>query len=275
MILYKPTTGHAGDTFRELLDMWEESGYCTTETSPDRYVWVNRPGTIMLYDYPRLDIAPISKFEFGLFGNTVPPKEQATDQHGPCWPPTTSWIFWSRRPRMLEAEIARGIPPYKEREISSIFLGKVENNIQLQNRTQHDWSECVELFSMPVVLGNASHYPYTQEEYLQKVKSSKFGLTLPGYGPKCNREVEYFGLGTVPIYTEGCCTNFYDPIEEGVHYLFASTPDDVVELIENTTEEQWNEMSKNGREWYERNCSRKGSFDTTMRIIENIKANDE
>jgi hypothetical protein len=263
MKIYKPTSGHAGDTFRELLDMWQESGYCTIEASPDRYVWVNQPGDILLYDFPRLDQAPITPFKFGLFGNTVPPNNQHSSD-----PPVTAWIFWSRRPRMLEAEIARGIPTYNEREISSIFLGKVENNIQLQNRVQHDWSKGVELFSMPIVIGNTSQYLYTQEEYLQKVKASKFGLTLPGFGPKCNREIEYFGLGTVPIYIEGCCTNFYEPIEEGIHYLTASCPEDIDSIVENTTEEEWNELSKNGREWYERNCSRKGSFNTTKYIIE-------
>ena len=110
---------------------------------------------------------------------------------------------------------------------------------------------------MPVVMGDVNYYPYTQEEYLVKVKQSKFGLVLPGYGPKCNREIEYLGLGTVPIYTDGCSLDFYNPIEEGVHYLKASSPEEVRTIIDNTSENEWINLSNSGREWYESNCSRR------------------
>ena len=123
---------------------------------------------------------------------------------------------------------------------------------------------------MPVAIGNVYEYPYTQDEYLNKVSRSRYGLVLPGYGPKCNREIEYFGLGTVPIYTKGCGLEYHDKLEEGVHYFYASSPDDVAAIVNNVSSTQWKEMSKNGRDWYERNCSRKGSYDTTKRIVESI-----
>jgi len=183
----------------------------------------------------------------------------------------TPWIFWARHPRKLEREIQIGIKPYDKREIESVFLGKVENNIQLKSRVQHDWSSCIESFSMPILIGDSQSYPYTQEEYLRTVKSSKFGLVLPGYGPKCNREIEYLGLGTVPIYADGCSLDFYNSMKEGVHYLRASSPEEVKDIVDNTSKNEWEILSKTGREWYDTNCSRKGSFNTTQRILEDIK----
>ena len=91
---------------------------------------------------------------------------------------------------------------------------------------------------------------------------------MPGYGPKCNREIEYLGLGTVPIYTNGCSLDFYNPMEEGVHYLKASSPEEVKDMVDNITENGWKNLSNNGRGWYDTNCSRKGSFDITQRILE-------
>ena len=44
------------------------------------------------------------------------------------------------------------------------------------------------------------YYKYSQKEYLDLIGSSKFGLCLAGYGPKCNREIELIGMGTVPVF---------------------------------------------------------------------------
>ena len=62
-------SGHAkGDTFRELLDMWVESGYCTIEESNDRFCWVGDVGDILLYEYARFDFMP-SSWNYALFSN--------------------------------------------------------------------------------------------------------------------------------------------------------------------------------------------------------------
>ena len=257
MKIYLNHSCHKGDTFRELLGMWEESDYCEIEESNDRFCWIGGVGNILLYEYARFDFLP-ERWNYALFSNMQKNCEN-------CFP----WIFWSRHPKKLEKEIEKGVLSYYDRNISSIFLGKIENQIQHKNRVRYDWSCGVELFSMPIASAD-TRYPYTQEEYLDKVRHSKFGLVLPGYGPKCNREIEYLGLGTVPIYTEGCSLDFYRPMTEGVHYLTANTPQDVLDIVENITEEEWNSLSKNGRDWYEENCSRKGSFDTTKMIVESF-----
>ena len=260
MKIYTSKSGHAkGDTFRELLSMWIESGYCTTEESNDRFCWVGGVGEILLYEYARFDFMP-EQWKYGLFSNM-----QMGDDN--CSP----WIFWARHPRKLEQSIEEGILTYSERETESIFLGKIENQIQYQNRMNFDWRMTLEEFNMPITMGNVHEYTYTQEEYLNKIKNSKFGLVLPGYGPKCNREIEYLGLGTVPVFTEGCSLDYFNSMEEGVHYLTAKNPVHLKEVIDSITEKQWEELSSNGREWYEKNCSREGSFKTTQKIVEELK----
>lgn len=266
MIIYRNTILRKGDTFRELLSMWEESGYCKLETNNDPFCWwVDEDKEVLLYDHPRFDYIPHG-WEYALFANTqlnCDEVQGGLDGRPKCSP----WIFWSRHPRKLEKSIEQGIPTYQERKTKSIFLGKVENDIQLDNRQKHDWSSCIEKFSMPIAIGDVTSYPYTQEEYLNEIKNSKFGLCLPGYGPKCNREIEYLGSGTVPIMTPGCGLEYYDELREGTHYLKADTPDDVLRLVDSVMETEWNFLSENGRSWYNRNCSRKGSFETTKKII--------
>jgi|TARA_R110000782_G_scaffold99704_2_gene185570 hypothetical protein len=256
--IYKPIGGsHGGDTFRELLDMWAESGYCNLRESPDDYVWVEEPGNILLFDYPRIDDRPIPEFKTGLFGNTVPNNPQ-------CKP----WIFWGRKPREIEVQRQQCLS-YDERSTLSIFLGKIENNIQYNNRTTYDWSSQIEKFTMPISNGPAP-YPYTQIEYLNEIKNSKFGLTLPGYGPKCNREIEYLAMGTVPIFIDGCDTTYHNPLIENVHYIKVSEPDEIPEKINDIDKNQWKLLSINGTNWYNANCSRFGSFAITKRIIDRI-----
>ena len=81
---------------------------------------------------------------------------------------------------------------------------KVENQVQANGRLNYDWSQGIEEFVMPIQGGGPHAYPYTQEQYQERLSSSKFGLLLPGYGPKCNRDIECMAHGTVPIVVQGC-----------------------------------------------------------------------
>jgi hypothetical protein len=252
------TPEHKGDTSRELVDMWEESGYCEIirDKVNDVFLWANSPGDVLLYEYDRYDVYPgVPRFNRALFAGM---------QH----PNGSPWIYWGRHPRKLEAKIQQGIKTYEERGIESIFLGKVENNIQLKNRTAYDWSTAIEEFSMPVQMGDSFTWRYTQDEYLDKVAHSKFGLCLAGYGPKCNREIELMGLGVVPLVTRDLCTVYYDPLIEGQHFIRVESPEDVSRAIRDCPQTRWEYISHNCRKWYDKNCSRKGSFETTQRIIE-------
>jgi hypothetical protein len=181
------------------------------------------------------------------------------------------WSFWPRSPRAIEDRVKeKGVLAWKERSVKSIFLGKVENGVQQKNRCTVDWSKAVDEFSMPV--SAAAPYPYSQTEYLDRIARAKFGLCLPGYGQKCNREIEYFAVGTVPIVTPGVdMNNYLIPPVEGVHYIRAETPDTVRNIVENTSRETWESMSVAGHAWWRENASAEGMFRLTWARIEQCR----
>ena len=255
MKILRPTQGHRGDSFREMLSIWESKGFCELVPSPDEFCWIGYHGGILLYDHPRIDDRKIPTFRLGLFGNTVPVGDI-------CLP----WIFWARRPGLIEEYKNRYRRNFGDRRYQSIFLGKIENQIQLHKRTRDDWSGAVEYFKMPVMMGNRDRWPYTQGEYLEKLSYSKFGLCLPGYGPKCNREIEYLALGVVPIITPGVDLTYYRSLKENVHFIRMSSPREI-EKLEGIDQEQWETLSNNCIGWYEECCSPEGSFATTLTIL--------
>jgi hypothetical protein len=260
---------HSGDTFREMVDIWSERGYIqkmTTEEST--YCWWGGIGEILLYDRPstRWWSDPPS-YQMALFGNCAPPNHDMQKLR------QSVWGFWPRSPRAVEAIHAakKNLNGYTKRSIASIFLGKIENGVQHQHRTKHDWSKVIEMFSMPIDSTGAP-YPYTQSEYLKKLCVSRFGLCLPGFGPKCNREIEYFACGVVPLVTEGVDMKGYlVPPKEGIHYLRVKSPADVLRVIHEISPAKWADMSAAGREWWRTYASAEGFFRLTMTRIEQCR----
>jgi len=257
---------HAGDTFREMAEIWAERGYVRLERREDTpFCWWGGVGQTLLYDRPtpRWWGTPPS-YQMALFGNCPPPGP------GAHLLKQSVWSFWGRRPRLLEGIATRveNMRGYESRPLRSLFLGKIENGVQHAARTGADWSTAVELFSMPID-STGKAYPFTQEQYLEKLCSARFGLCLPGYGPKCNREIEYFCCGTVPIVTPGVDMKGYlVPPKEGVHYFTASTPEEVRRIVETTPAERWASMSAAGREWWRLYASAEGFFRLTWARIE-------
>ena len=47
------------------------------------------------------------------------------------------------------------------------------------------------------------------------------------------------------------------------------TPEEISPKIRSISKEKWRQMSDNCVQWYERNASPKGSFETTVRILKN------
>lgn len=266
LILPDPNTSgqysHAQDTFRELGRMWAEHGVVEMVYS-----------TVHVHPFIKMDDIVVCLFDRPLYENW----SQGLDCDHVLWgnpaPPgkfqyESTWIFWGRHPRMLEQHAQRTARKFSERPVASMFAGKIENPVQNKNRTQSgvDWSKSIQDFSCPVM----GERKYTQQQYLEAIANSRYGLCLPGYGAKCNREIELMALGTVPIVTPGVdIINYYDPPVTGVHYITASTGEELQEKTASITESQWNKMSQACREWYFRNCSVAGSFDTTMKIIHN------
>jgi hypothetical protein len=253
---------HAGDTFREMVALWEEKGFCTIRRSEDTpHCWWGGIGEVLLYDRPTTRwLQDDPNYQFALFGNAAPPGKGRE----------SVWSFWPRSPRAVE-EAATDIPGWDARSISSLFLGKVENGIQKGHRCSRDWSKAVEVFSMPLD-STGGPYPYSQSEYLAMLKKAKYGLCLAGYGPKCNREIEYMALGVVPIVTTGVdVTQYLVPPQEGVHYFRADTPEGVRRIVETTAQGKWEAMSNACHRWWVENASAEGFFRLTWARIEQTR----
>ena len=269
VIIHKPINwgdalDHTGDTFRELLDMWQEEGLCILKESPNHQIWWgDLENKILLFDRPTLDFLT-TPYSLGLFGNPIPPRNTSFN---------TPWIFWGRNPRMLEKKIKENAiinntieADYNSRTILSIFIGRIENTVQEKHRSLDRWKNCIELFELTI----GKQPKYTQEEYLQLLSKSKFGLCLRGFGPKCNREIELLGLGVVPLLAPGVDTTYWEPLLDGIHYFRVGSAEQVLDIIKNCTIERWIKMSLAGKKWYQRNCSTIGSFNTTKKIIDSL-----
>ena len=255
---------HNNDTFRELLKLWKENELINLVEDDVKHVWYNKIQDILLYDRPTLDWFENDvniKYNKILFGNPNIPDKLKNK--------AVNWIFWARSPRKLNYYANTQNLSFVERTIESIFIGKIENNIQAQYRLKYpNIEKSIELYIMHKP---EEPYKYNQDEYLSLLKQSKFGLCLRGFGPKCNREIELIGLGTVPIVaTEVDMSNYYDPLIENVHYFRFNNVDDIKKIIENCDENKWTKMSNACIEWYNKNCSIKGSFMTTQKIIKDF-----
>lgn len=244
---------HVNDSFRELPIMMklqnkdvdvvyhEDSIHCWIEPS------------ILLYDRPTLEWCNNDIFKSSLFlmGNGSVEVEGKTLQEKLPEHPIKPWIFWPRKPMLLEKLLSKyGVEDYINRNIESIFIGNIENNVQNRFRCDSSWGEVLSEYHCT----QGNKHLFTHEEYLLKLRSAKYGLCLRGYGSKCHREVELMAFGTVPIITKNVnVTSYMEPLIENVHYLFAHSPDELKNKIQVTTPQQWEVMSTNCYEWYQRN----------------------
>ena len=175
------------------------------------------------------------------------------------------WIFWPRRAMVLEKVLnENGIKQYHERNIESIFIGNIENDVQDKYRNNTSWEEALSEYHCT----KGHKHKFTHSEFVMKLRDSKYGLCLRGYGSKCHREVELMAFGTIPIVTNEVCVDSYmEPLKENVHYLIANTPDELKEKIKNNSKEQCELMSSECYEWYQRNVDSKQSWNTMISHI--------
>jgi hypothetical protein len=260
---------HCGDTFREMVELWGERGYVKVETREDTsYCWWGGVGQIVLYDRPTARWwNPDLNYQMALFGNCAPPGP------GAHLLKQSVWGFWPRSPRAIEelVEKKQTMRGFADRKTVSLFLGKIENGVQHAARTGADWSKSVELFSMPID-STGKPYPYSQSEYLTQLCNARYGLSLPGFGPKCNREIEYFACGVVPIVTPGVDMKGYlVPPKEGIHYLRVETPEQIPKLLASISAEKWTLMSHAGRNWWRTFASAEGLYRLTFSRIEQAR----
>jgi len=255
---------HAGDSFREMVELWGEKGYVDVVEDPKVVqLWLGGVGQTLLYDRPTMDwlfAAPQEEqtWKLALFGNPAP-----SDMGGPA----KSWFFWPRRPRLVEQCVNKGLSQtsWSDRTKTLVFYGKIENKVQEKRRTQQDWASVCDDFQL--VSGESTPYKLTQQEYVERLATAKFGLCLAGFGKKCHREVECMAMGCVPVCSpEVDMTHYANPPQEGVHYIRVESPSDVQSKVLSLTEEQWNTMSKACFTWWKENCSAEGSWALTNRL---------
>jgi hypothetical protein len=168
-------------------------------------------GQTLLYDRPTLDWLFASppeeqKWKLALFGNPAPTEVGGAGK---------SWFFWPRRPRLVEECVAKGLPQtsWENRTKSLVFYGKIENKVQEKRRKQYDWSSVCDEYE--VADGETAPYKYTQQQYLEELSKSRFGLCLAGFGKKCHREVECMAMGCVPVCaTEVDINKYANPLKK-------------------------------------------------------------
>ena len=269
MKVYKGVTAW-GDSFQELADCWGEAGFCEVVKGGNQLSWLddnNPDGVVMLHEYDRCNdnesegwvwhVAQLKKeCRLALFANEVPLSE-------------SPWIYWPRHIKEVTQVRKESILSYTERDCHSMFIGAAENPVQYLNRTKFDWSLAVDRFDFSVNLFSKTPHKYSSLEFLKLIKRARFGLCLEGYGPKCQRDIEYIANGVVPIFTWDTFNDYYNPLQENIHYLYARHPREAKEKIAATSKEKWQEMSDNCIEWFNKNCSIEGSFKTTMEITGN------
>jgi hypothetical protein len=252
---------HAGDSFREMARLWAEKEYVRLEESATaKHVWLGGEGQVLLYDRPTLEWLDTPNFQLGLFGNPEPPVAAGSK--------VRSWIFWPRRPRLVEDAVAAGIgrAAYGDRKHSLVFYGRSENAVQLARRTTEDWYSVCDVFQHEQG-GAGKPYALSPMEYLKSLAAARYGLCLAGYGRKCHREVECMAMGCVPVVAaEVDMSSYAEAPVEGVHYLRASAPQEAKTLIAGISEEKWAIMSAACRDWWRRNASVEGSWETTKRL---------
>ena len=144
-----------------------------------------------------------------------------------------------------------GILGWNDREIESIFIGNFENNVQQKFRKTNDnWENVLTEYHCTA----GQKHLFTQKEYLMKLRNSKYGLCLRGYGSKCHREVELMAFGTVLIITpEVSIKSYTEPLIENIHYIYVSSPDELKAKINLLSQEEWKKMSNECYKWYQRN----------------------
>lgn len=250
---------HSGDTFREMIRLWEAKGFVRLEYSTQTpYCWLGGIGDTLLYDRPTLDWLKHTPATYKriLCGN--PDASQVSNG--------IQWSFWPRRPELVE-EAAIITPAFEERKDTLVFYGKIENAVQHSHRNHTLWEACDE-FAMPV--GANKEYTFSQEEYLKRLSNARFGLCLAGFGPKCNREIECFALGTVPVVAPDVDMEHYaNPPQPDIHYIRLKTfnPEEAKTAIEQVTKERWEEMSRACHLWWKENSSAEGMWRLTQTLL--------
>ena len=249
---------HKNDSYRELPLLMGLQNKDVHVVYDDKTIHCWLAPNILTYDRPTLDWCnqEIANSSLMLLGNgdvNVEGKQLKSNIPNLNIKP---WIFWPRKPMLLEKVLRiNGVLSHSDRQIESIFIGNFENSVQEKFRkTTNTWENVLTEYHCT----KGSQHKFSHEEYLMKLRGSKYGLCLRGYGSKCHREVELMAFGTVPIVTpEVSISSYMEPLIENKHYILVKTPEELKQKIQDISNDEWKEMSGNCYEWYQRNVHSK------------------
>lgn len=242
---------HAGDSFRELAAAWASEGYVHLQPTNEPFCSVDN---VILYDRPTYKwFDAQSSSNPMLVGN---PKPRVGTQR------VAPWIFWGRHPVALEAASKKVF----KRNVANrcVFIGNIENSTQKAHRPE-SWKLACDVWRLNTT-------QLSQEKYLDAMGTSKFALALAGYGAKCHREVEAMAMGTPLVVTPGVdVASYLMPLKEGIHYIYAETPEEAIQKMEKISDDVWKTMSESCKQWWVNTASIEGSFRTTIAAVNHLR----
>ena len=255
---------HKNDSYRELplLMKMNHKDVDLTFINNSIHCWLEP--NIMTYDRPTLEWCnnELHNASIMLLGNgDINVEGNILKQKLPNFN-VKPWIFWPRRPMVVEKLLNKyPILSYEERKIDSIFIGNFENNVQEKYRNEQKWESVLSEYHCT----KGPKHKFTHEEYLMKLRQSKYGLCLRGYGSKCHREVELMAFGCVPIVTpEVSIESYMEPLIEYTHYILVENVEDYKKKVSIIPQKKWEIMSKACYEYYQRNIHSKQCWNSMI-----------
>jgi len=126
-------------------------------------------------------------------------------------------------------------------------------------------------------------HPIPPEYYFEEIIKHKIALSIDGRGEFCYRDIECFAIG-VPTLRFEFVSKFNDPLIPNYHYISIPRPSDMdlyrtgnkshAELIEKRyfevleNNEFLNFISKNARDYYDKNCAMDVNINNTFELLE-------
>ncbi|MEI6029533.1 MAG: exostosin family protein [Synechococcaceae cyanobacterium ELA739] len=261
--------------FYDIVIEWYLRGLVCIRFDDNGYFWWGEPGDILLFER---DL--IINLEDG---KKDPPRWPGYVQYNHAFFANQYHLvndrnhkltYWGYAPVKLEKTREQiGRRDYSKRSFGSFYAGSIENETQEYFRSKFiGWEDFIDIYACADKLNHRQTNHYTQEEYLDLISRSKYGVCFHGNGPKCYREIEYLALGTPLIITEGIETDYPEPLIEGLHYLRANYKEDIPRIINSTDPKEWQIMSTACWEWFDRNASVDALFKYLINHISKLDA---
>lgn len=122
--------------------------------------------------------------------------------------------------------------------------------------------------------------------YYRELSSNKFGLSMNGAAYICYRDLELFGLGVLNL-RQPLTVNTYEPLKCGIHYrnflddvtvdriLYHGDAKSLIEqkvssIMEFCDSNEYNDMIRESRLWYLRNCIPENQFKIIASFLEDF-----